>query len=80
MIERLVITSETDEITTYDLPIQSSLINSKKTLKEILEEFEKKIIIETYNKYQSTYKVADELGISQSTATRKVKKYMLIEK
>jgi transcriptional regulator with PAS, ATPase and Fis domain len=43
----------------------------------LLEDAEKKIILETYEKHRSTYKVAKELGISQSQAFQKIKKYKL---
>jgi len=42
----------------------------------ILEDFERSIIEEVYEKHHSSYKVAEELGISQSAATRKIKKYI----
>jgi len=79
MIERLVVTSESDEITTKDLPTdikKGKMPSIGRTLNEILEDVEKKIILESYTKHQSTYSVAEELGISQSTATRKVRKYI----
>lgn len=37
---------------------------------------EKKLVIDAYNKYKSSYKVAEALGISQSSAYRKIKKYV----
>ncbi|MGL5616979.1 MAG: sigma-54 interaction domain-containing protein [Sarcina sp.] len=47
------------------------------TLKEYLEESERKLIIEAYKKYNSSYKVADALNISQSQASRKIRKYII---
>jgi transcriptional regulator with PAS, ATPase and Fis domain len=47
------------------------------SLKELLETEEKKIILDRYEKFRSTYKVARELGISQSQAYQKIKKYGL---
>ena len=52
-------------------------ISEALTLKALLEDAEKKIILETYEKLRSTYKVAKELGISQSQAFQKIKKYKL---
>lgn len=47
----------------------------RRTLKDLMEEAEKKIIMEKYNQHQSSYKVAKDLGISQSQAYQKIKKY-----
>lgn len=78
MVERLVVTTDNSEITVRDLPpeLNKSPINiSGKKLKQVLGEVEKNLIQGSYEKHQSTYKVAEELGISQSAAMRKVKKY-----
>ena len=40
-----------------------------------LNALEKEMILTAYEKYGSSYKVAKALGISQSTAYRKIKKY-----
>ena len=45
------------------------------TLKDLLKVAEKKIILEKYELLRSSYKVAKELGISQSQAYQKIKKY-----
>ncbi len=45
------------------------------TLKELMETAERKIILDKYDRLQSSYKVANELGISQSQAYQKIKKY-----
>jgi transcriptional regulator with PAS, ATPase and Fis domain len=34
------------------------------------------MVIKAYEKYGSSYKVAEELGISQTAAYRKIKKYL----
>ncbi|MFC7393902.1 sigma-54 interaction domain-containing protein [Scopulibacillus cellulosilyticus] len=78
MVERLVVTAD-GIVTVKDLPAPvkaKSEDMSGKTLNNILEEVEKSIILDAYDKYGSTYKVAQELGISQSQASRKVKKYL----
>ena len=41
-----------------------------------LNEIEREMIIKAYEKYGSSYKVAAELGISQTAAYRKIKKYL----
>lgn len=46
------------------------------TLKELMEEAEKKIILEKYRQLKSSYKVAKALGISQSQASQKIRKYL----
>lgn len=46
------------------------------SLKDELEKLEQNIIITAYEDLKSTYKVAQVLGISQSQASRKIKKYL----
>lgn len=41
-----------------------------------MNDMERDMILEAYEKYGSSYKVAEALGISQSTAYRKIKKYL----
>lgn len=45
------------------------------TLREALDRREEEIIRKAYAKYASTYKVATVLGISQTSAVRKIRKY-----
>lgn len=47
-----------------------------KSLDDIMDEYEKKIIKKYYSKYKSSYKVAEKLGISQSKASRLIRKYL----
>ncbi|UOQ44274.1 sigma 54-interacting transcriptional regulator [Halobacillus salinarum] len=78
LIERLVITSDTNEITIDQLPtiIKAGSISHADTLPEKLEELENYLILEAYDRYGSSYKVAESLGISQSSAIRKIRKYI----
>lgn len=81
LIERLVVTSTDDVITCKDLPDNiKECVNSDTSLmsplKQIMEEYEKKIILDAYKKYRNTYKVAEVLGVNQSTVVRKIKKYL----
>lgn len=46
------------------------------TLKDRLEDAERLLVIEAYTRYKTSYKVAKALGISQSQAYRKMKKYI----
>lgn len=62
-IERLVVTNDSGWFL--------NLEDKKEKAKD-----EGAVIVELYRKYKSSYKVAEELGISQSTAYRKIKKYL----
>ncbi len=78
MIERLVVTAD-EVVTLNDLPCcmkQNSIVSMERSLHEILEEVEKTVVLDAYEKYQSSYKVAEKLGISQSAATRKIRKFL----
>ncbi|MBZ5752526.1 sigma-54 interaction domain-containing protein [Metabacillus rhizolycopersici] len=79
-IEKAVVTTEAKEI---DLEIVEDTTNgepSKKaqdmTLNEYLESVEKEFFIQMYKKYPSSVKLSKKLGISQSTANRKIRKYV----
>ncbi|MBN6185375.1 sigma 54-interacting transcriptional regulator [Aneurinibacillus sp. BA2021] len=85
-IERLVVTCEENIITVHDLPediLYKEVSNEpivKVTdicsLKQAQEEMEKQLIRMAYEINTSSYKVADMLGINQSTASRKIQKYI----
>lgn len=83
IVERLCIMTH-DEVISYEhlppyIKFSSNYIdvndNAGKTLPEILNSVEKKIILDTYKKYKSTVKVAEVLGISQPSVSVKLKKY-----
>lgn len=81
VIERMILTSDTNMVTEKSIPdyIQGTYsILSKKypTLQEALEDLEKSLVIKAYNKTPTSVSVAKELGISQPTAARKIKKYI----
>ncbi len=61
-------------ITRYSKEIFSPLKNSK--LADALESVERELVISSYKKLGSSYKVAGSLGISQSSAARKIRKYL----
>lgn len=85
IIERLFITTEENEITIHHLP--EHLLSDKKELfsrsrtpsfiplKEARKNLEQEIIMEAYNIYKNTYKVAEILQVTQSTIAKKVKQY-----
>ncbi|WP_368653888.1 sigma-54 interaction domain-containing protein [Ornithinibacillus sp. 4-3] len=78
LIERLVIVTEGSEVKLSQLPSSVKLgsISKAKTLPEKMAQLEQSLILEAYDIYHSSYKVAESLGISQSAATRKIKKYV----
>lgn len=81
-IERMMIISPNEHLQITDLPwFQSGdnpelrEISSKKSLPQLIESYEKKLLKEAINKYSSTRKVAKALKIDQATVVRKMKKY-----
>ncbi|GAA4714854.1 sigma-54 interaction domain-containing protein [Brevibacillus fulvus] len=88
LVERLVLTVPEQTLLVKDLPAdyqqkeQSSATAASApakviTLKEAAEIAEREILAMAVQKYQSTYKIAEELGTSQATIVRKLKKYKL---
>ncbi|MFD1708805.1 sigma-54 interaction domain-containing protein [Siminovitchia sediminis] len=84
LIERLVILSEDEFIEEKDLPQKmvdqnihsnSPYIPQNGTMTEVLEEMEKKMIIDALEKEKSTRKAAKFLGVTQSLLMRRIKKY-----
>ncbi|CAM4034578.1 RNA polymerase subunit sigma-54 [Bacillus cereus] len=78
VIERIVITAD-DFVTVEDLPLsmqEATVEQSGQSLYRMLEEVERNIILKAYKTYGSSYKVAEFLQISQSAATRKIKKFI----
>src|SRR5690606_34663911 len=83
LIERLLVTVETEVIQMEDLPEKVRqpeihaplLLDGNRTLPAILAEVEKKILMEAKRRCRSTTAMAKMLGISQSTVVRKLHKY-----
>ena len=87
LIEKIIITSGRDIITTDDIPplhdveqkqeIPSDIPQENDTLdfEAAVSEFESKILAKYYAHYKSSYKVADALGITQTKASRLLRKY-----
>lgn len=85
IIERLVVTNRKGVVEQEDLPNTILLttapaqdgisVNRLMPLKEALEQVEQQLILDAFQKYGSSYKVADVLQISQSSASRKYIKY-----
>jgi PAS domain S-box-containing protein len=93
LIERLVVTSDKDRITIYDLPrefIQNNIsfghgrlmewteLVEGMSYKKAVSAFEKKLIIEALKKYGSFRNAAKKLGIHHSTLSRKAEKLNII--
>lgn len=86
VVERGVLTAEGNFIEPTDLPKSFFRIDNMKyfkeetcedlTFDEAIEGYEKKIIIKAYEKYKSSRKIAEALGISQSKANRLIQKYI----
>lgn len=85
-VERIMVTVDKDLIQITDLPL--FLLNYTATdvdhkrivpLNQAMEEVEKRLILNAYQRYGNTYKAAEILGVSQSTIVRKLKKYGFAE-
>lgn len=81
VIEQIVLLNDDGEISAYDLPenlTESYYGNVEEIgdLKTMLEYYERKIIIETYNRCKTSVALAKELNISQASASRKIQKYV----
>ncbi|MGL4990265.1 MAG: sigma-54 interaction domain-containing protein [Sarcina sp.] len=82
VIERLILLSDGDIISEQTLKQLSddfeTLTENRKfpTLKEALEETESQLVLAAYRKYKSSYKVAQILDISQTSAYKKIHKYI----
>lgn len=81
-IERIMVTVSKDQVRAEDLPAFLLNRNLRGTenqkivpLKRALEDTEKSLILRAYKQYKNTYKVAELLGVSQSTVVRKLNKY-----
>ena len=83
IIERIVVTSKESQISSRDTPsyiMQHSevldgqiVVNDIVPLKEAIIEVERQIINRAYKAYGNTYKMAEVLGVNQSTIVRKLK-------
>lgn len=86
IIEQMLILSENDLIIEADIPEHISKyqklylgngdIEQMGSLEQLIENMERNVITQLYKKYKSSYKLAEVLKISQSTAMRKIRKYI----
>lgn len=66
---------EVTELGGHNLQPRHSIYRGR-TLKDILEELEREVVMETYFHCGTTVQVARELGISQASASIKIRKYI----
>ena len=66
-----------DDLPIYAQPASDNniILDPGQTLPDYLARIERKVILDTYDKYHNTTKVAKALGISQSSVSVKLKKY-----
>jgi PAS domain S-box-containing protein len=81
LIERLVLTSETDRIGLECLPeemqyLESHIEGSEDSLPMAVDKLERRLVRKAYKETGTTTGVARLLGISQPTTVRKIKKYV----
>ncbi|MFP3388433.1 TyrR/PhhR family helix-turn-helix DNA-binding protein [Brevibacillus sp. SIMBA_040] len=79
-IEKTIITAN-DQLIEWDEEMtgqkqQQGDHDQELTLDGYMEMLEKDFILRMYRKYPSSVKLAEKLGISQSTANRKIRKYL----
>ena len=85
VLENLFVTSSTNQITTDELPTiytKRPVVDStqqKETLNftNEVENFERNLLLRVFTEQKSSYKVAKMLGISQSKASRLLRKYQI---
>jgi len=88
ILERMVITSDTYEVGLECLPdyiygTKNSNFNNQisvtelRTLNEATAEVEKQLLEKARARYKTTTKMADALGVNQSTIVRKLKRYKI---
>ncbi|HMM22560.1 MAG TPA: sigma 54-interacting transcriptional regulator [Selenomonadales bacterium] len=84
VIERMMVTTPDDELTPAALPtlIARDKLSPKAgtRLKDALDQTEKTLLAEAFQKYRSWPKTAEALGIDRTTAFRKAIKHGLIDK
>jgi len=86
LCERLVVMSESEVIDVQDLPAQivghaavpaqpTTAWPQEMTLEQIMESVERTLLVDAMKEHGNQYRIADALGINQSTVARKLKKY-----
>ncbi len=83
VLERLFVTSPDNQITTDDMPPLSSQLSvcpRERLQKEMnfdaeVEQYEQSLLQKAFNEYKSSYKIAAALGMTQTRASRLLRKY-----
>ena len=60
----------------FQVPKARSIDYSSNSLSAMMDSFEKEIFLDTYEKHKTSISVGKALGISQTTAARKLRKYI----
>lgn len=82
ILERIIISTNSDEITVKEvlthihIPLVDN-IDKNASLKEQVENFEKKLILKLLSQCDTATEVADILNVNKSTISKKIKKYKL---
>jgi transcriptional regulator with PAS, ATPase and Fis domain len=79
-VERMVLTSDGAVIERTELPIalpehDTRVEREASSLRQIMEAYEKKIILDAYSKHKTSVYVSKALSISQTSAAQKIRKY-----
>ncbi|UFJ43028.1 sigma 54-interacting transcriptional regulator [Brevibacillus humidisoli] len=81
LVERLILTVPAKTITLKDLPCEYRETENRKrevkSLQDAIARAEYEMLANAVKRFNSTYKIAEELGTSQATIVRKLKKYRL---
>ncbi|WP_066073570.1 sigma-54 interaction domain-containing protein [Neobacillus soli] len=75
-IEKMIITANENEIGLEMDEHELKRTNEEMPLNDYIEAMEREYIVRMFQKYPSSTKLAGKLGISQSTANRKIQKYV----
>ncbi|NOY14122.1 MAG: PAS domain-containing protein [Deltaproteobacteria bacterium] len=80
--ERILVMADGDVIDIQDLPqniagnsSRGTLPTERLTLQQAMNSYERSLLAEAMEEFGNQYKVADALGINQSTVARKIKRY-----
>ena len=81
-IERLVVITRKRELSACDLPEEFRMLRKSpdeyegSSLSDMLEDFEREIFVSAFRKYRTSIAVGKALRIGQTTAARKLRKYI----
>jgi TyrR family helix-turn-helix protein len=78
LVENMIVSVPSQSIEPHDLPLhiyEQTNSGTSLTLKQRVEQFEKRIISEAIQKHSSLRKAAEQLGVDHSTLVKKLKKW-----